>query len=184
MIEEQAGVDVVAEVDAELLAAFVDDANFILFRDALVLMAFAAIGEALAALDEDILRVERGARGFGEGIEPGLVRGIDAVVVDHERTVVGVDRDRQLGDVFVVDAPARDGFALGPLTQVARVLLHPVREHLGKRHQTPATPRWLLTLYSSVTARRPRGGSSTDHDTRPRSSSARAVTCVTSSPPG
>src|SRR6185369_8444571 len=36
--------------------------------------------------------------------------------------------------------------------------------------QTPATPRWLLTRYSSVTARRPSGGSSTDHDTRPRSS--------------
>jgi len=57
---------------------------------------------------------------------------------------------------------------------VPRGLAQPVCERL-------ATPRGLRTRYSSVTARRPSAGSSTAQVTRPRSSSARAVTCVISS---
>ena len=105
-------------------------------------MALVAIGEPLATLHEHLGRLERGLARGGELVEPDVVARIDAVVVEHERAVVGVERDRQLGDVAIVDAPARDAFALGPLAEVPRVLLHAIREHLGQRHRyTPATPR-------------------------------------------
>ena len=140
MVEEQAGVDVVAQVDAERVAALVHGAPRALVGLALVLLGGAAVGEPLAALDEHLAGRQHRRDRRDRRVEPRVVAGLAlerAVVVDHQRALVAVDRDRDLRDVAVVDPPAGDALAPGPLAEVARVLAHPVGEHRHVRHLPP-----------------------------------------------
>jgi hypothetical protein len=100
------------------------------FGLAFVLIAIAAVGEAFALFAEAVLGAECGLGGGGEVVEPVGVCAVDAVVVEDEVTFVRVERDRDFGDVAVVDAVAGDALALGPLAEMPRVFGDAVREHL------------------------------------------------------
>src|SRR5690242_11034897 len=112
MVEEQPGIDVGAEVDAEAMPALLDRSPDVRC-ETLVLMTFAATDEPFSLLDERLRRTERVLRGSLHVVEPRIATAAFpgvievTIVIDHERAFVGVDRDRQLGDVAVVDPPAR-----------------------------------------------------------------------------
>ena len=154
MIEEQARVDVVTEVDSNAAAFFGDGAHGAGVGEALVLMPFATSDEPRAPLDEDVIgrRAGRRRRCCRRGLEPciaaaALALGVDvAVVADHERAFVGVDGDRHFRNVAIVEAIAADALALRPLAEVARVLRHAIAQHVGdrrRRHRARYTPATL-----------------------------------------
>src|SRR5687768_18603821 len=107
MIQEQSGIDVAAEVDAKRVTTLANGAPHVV-AGCIVLVAFTATDEALALLDEGFARVECRLCGKRHVLEPGVTAAtlaglVDmAIVVDDERALVGVDRDRQLGDIAVV----------------------------------------------------------------------------------
>src|SRR6185437_1580167 len=145
MIEDRAGVEVVAQVDVEARAALADDEPGAGVAGALVLIARAAMALALAPLDEHraALDLHHARRGGDHGVEPRVVAvgRLVAAIADHRARLVPVDRERHLGDVAIVDAVAGDAFATRPRAQVARALREPVAEHFRDvRHQRPVIP--------------------------------------------
>lgn len=135
MVEEEAGVDVIGEVDPEAVAAFVDDEAGGLCVGALVLLLAAL---ALALFEGCIFGrdLELCADGLHHGVAPLLVL---CFVFDFSLTELGdvelsfvpIDDEGELWDVAVVEAIAGDAFVLAPLGEAALVFVQAVGEHLG-----------------------------------------------------
>ena len=151
MIEEQAGVDIFAERDAERVAALADRAPGRLVFALFILVPLAPPYQALAGLRERLLCVERLLGHSDDAVEPHRIAWIDSIVIDDQRAFVRVDRHRELRNISVVHAPAGDARTLRPLTEVPRVLAQPVREHICDRirHRRCRVGSSLYTRVSS-----------------------------------
>ena len=89
MIEEQTGIEVIAEVDPEFAASFLDEMPRALVALPFVLAAILPAGHALATFDEDVLGGNREDRGgsFHHRIEPafaGQLVVVTAQVAHHQ----------------------------------------------------------------------------------------------------
>ncbi|MNZ16763.1 hypothetical protein D3C78_337430 [compost metagenome] len=134
VIEEQAGVQVISEVDQQFDAALLHLQELALGALALVL---AGTGLALAALDHHPALVDaQGLRNRCQGVEQtrlGFLR-VDrtwrGVFLHVHPILIQVDGQGVLGHVGIVQAITADVVALGPLAQLLEVLLQAVGEHL------------------------------------------------------
>ncbi|MNN26719.1 hypothetical protein D3C81_1402340 [compost metagenome] len=135
MVEEQAGIQVVGQVDQQLHPAFLDlhEAAFGVLPFVLLLADL-----PLAALDHDALRRnvqrlwQRGQRieqaGLGLGRVDGFRRGI---FLNVRPVAVDIHGQCVLRHVGVIQAIALDLFPTRPLAQLLEVLLQAIGEHLA-----------------------------------------------------
>src|SRR5690606_13762232 len=134
MIEKQAGIQIVGEIDQQLDAAFADLEKLALTGLALVLARTAL---PFTALDHDLLT--RNTQRLGDGTQRveqprlGFLR-IDrtwrCVLLHMHPVAVQVDGEGILGHVRVVQAIALDALPTRPLAELTQVFLQAIGEHL------------------------------------------------------
>ena len=135
MVEEQAGIDVIRQVDDELQPAFVNGDPRLAVVDPLILPCPAL---AVAMLHEHAFAryfKHLGGRA-GHEIEPIGVLGRRAIVWpgefgDVERIFVAIDDERHVGHVALVEPIARDAALRGPAAKVPGAVSQAVGELLG-----------------------------------------------------
>ncbi len=151
MVEEQAGIQVVGQVDQQLDATLADFEKLTLGGLALVL-ASAAL--TLATFDHHLLahNAQR-LRNSRQGIEQaslGLVR-IDgawrSIFLHMHPIAIQIDRQCVLRHIGVVQSITLDAFATRPFAELPQVLLQAVGEHLPTFAQTCLLHRSLLRLW-------------------------------------
>jgi hypothetical protein len=135
MIEKQARINVVREIDAKLQTSFMNNPGiaFVAKPFILTLVALRA-----AKLDIYVLttHLEYFARSADQEIQPIGVLGRGSLVrpfilCDMERVFVAINDQRHLGDVALVEPVTGDPAFGGPPSQMAGALAKPVSELHG-----------------------------------------------------
>ncbi len=135
MVEEEAGVQIVAEVDFEVEVVLLDDADVLITAVYFILRVQPTLDGPL--LDKNLLRLQiESGLNFGEGLvaELGLLYGrfiLRAFIQpDHRFAVVPIHDAGIFGDVSFIEAVAGDVVALGPFLQMFLSFSQAIGEHL------------------------------------------------------